>query len=105
MAACMNECHSISFEFLHDESFSSEQTRSELALKFNSNRNSFRCTEKRIFLANHFTSHPQQIKRDDLTWIWRCETYFLFSLSCISKCRHKQTFPGKNTFAGRHQLA
>src|SRR4249920_348795 len=104
MAACMHKCKTITFQFLHNEPFSAEQTSAKLFLKFNTNSHSFCSAEKSIFLADHFSSKLLKIHRDNFSRVRRGEQYFFLSMASIGKSSHKKTFTGKHSFTCTHKF-
>ena len=105
VSATVDEGHSVAFQFLHDETFAAEKSSSQFFLKFDSHRNSFRCTKEAVFLANHFTTECRQIKRNNLAGIRRRKSHLFLLIRDVGIYRHEKVFAGEHPFSGRENLA
>ena len=104
ITACVHERHAVAFNFLHDKTFATEDTGTQTPLKVNAYAYTFCSAEKSIFLPYDPATKLVQVECDDLAGIWRGETYFSFSFSCVGERRHEKTFTREYTLSGRKQF-
>ncbi|MNW60688.1 hypothetical protein D3C74_386930 [compost metagenome] len=102
----MDEGKSVPFKLLHNEAFTAEEARAQLALEFNPDRDALGCTEKRILLADDFAAVLLKIQGNDFTRIRGGKGYTFTAVgSAVREDCHEQAFTGQQAFARAHQLA
>ena len=61
------------------------------------------CTQKRILLANHFTSQISQLNRHNFARIWRSKSHAALAHSIVGEMRHEQRLACQNAFTSPQQ--
>ena len=95
MSARMNECHPISFKFLHDETLTSKKSGSKFTLESDSYIYTLCRTQERVFLTNDSTIQLLEVEWNNFTRIRRGKRDPFLPTHHIGESGHEQAFAGQ----------